>query len=163
MGLLDVLAQAMGSDDHSTAFKQVAQDAPPDVLSKGLAEAFRSERTPDIGSMVGQMFGQSSGQQQAGMLNEIINSLGPAVAATLGGGVLGKVLQPGQTQLTPAQASQLNPQEVQDVVNHAHEASPNIADQLADFYANHKGLVNTIGGLAASVAMMKMKDHMTGR
>ena len=163
MGLFDVLTQAMGSDDHASAFNQVAESAPLDVLTKGLAAAFRSDQTPDIGNMVGQMFGQSNGQQQAGMLNEIINALGPAVAATLGGGILGNVLQPGQNQVTPAQASQLSPQEVQDVVNHAHEVNPNIADQLAGFYANHKTLINTLGGLAASVAMMKMKDHMTGR
>ena len=164
MGLLDVLTQALGSNnDHATVFNQAAQEAPTDVLGKGLAAAFRSDQTPDIGSMVGQMFGQSNGSQQAGMLNELIKSLGPTVAATLGGGILGKYLNSGQGQLTPDQASQLSPQEVQDVVNHAHEVNPGVADQLGDFYANHKTLIHTIGGLAASIALMKMKDHMTGR
>ena len=49
------------------------------------------------------------------------------------------------------------------MVNHAHEVNPGVADQLGDFYANHKTLIHTIGGLAASIALMKMKDHMTGR
>ena len=162
MGLMDMLNQALGSGQQSTAqFDQVAQNAPKDVLAKGLAEAFRSEQTPDIGSMVGQLFGQSNGTQQAGMLNQLLATLGPSVMAGLGGGALGNVLKPGQTQITPDQASQLTPQQVQDVVNHANEVHPGVADQLGSFYAQHRGLINTLGGIAATVAMMKMKDHMS--
>ena len=52
---------------------------------------------------------------------------------------------------------------VQDVVNHANDAHPGVADQLGQFYAQHRGLINTLGGIAATVAMMKMKDHMSGQ
>ena len=162
MGLMDMLNQALGSGQQSAAqFDQVAQNAPPDVLAKGLSEAFKSNQTPDIGSMVGQLFGQSNGAQQAGMLNQLLATLGPSVMAGLGGGVLGNVLKPGQTQITPDQASQLTPQQVQDVVNHANEVHPGVADQLGAFYAQHRDLINTLGGIAATVAMMKMKDHMS--
>jgi hypothetical protein len=51
--------------------------------------------------MVGQMFGNSNGQQQAGMLNQILATLGPAAASALAGGVLGRALAPGSTQITP--------------------------------------------------------------
>jgi len=161
MGLLDILSQVVGgsavSGDH---FDQVAQNAPTDVLAGGLAHAFRSDQTPDIGSMVGQMFGNSNGQQQAGMLNQILATLGPAAASALAGGVLGRVMAPGSAQITPDQASQLSPQDVQDVVNHAHQTDPGIADQLAGFYAQHSGLIKTLGGAALAVAFAKMKDHV---
>jgi hypothetical protein len=163
MGLMDMLTQAMSGSSGTQQFGQVAQNAPGDVLAKGLSAAFASDQTPAIGSMVGHLFGQSNGAQQAGMLNQLIGALGPGVMAGLAGGVLGNVMSPGQTQITPEQASQLTPQQVQDVVNHANEVHPGVADQLGQFYAQHRGLINTLGGIAATVAMMKMKDHLSGR
>ena len=163
MGLMDMLTQAMSGGGGAQQFGQIAQNAPSDVLAKGLSAAFASEQTPAIGNMVGQLFGQSNGAQQAGMLNQLIGALGPSVMAGLAGGVLGRVMSPGQTQITPEQASQLTPQQVQDVVNHANEVHPGVADQLGQFYAQHRGLINTLGGIAATVAMMKMKDHMSGQ
>ena len=163
MGLMDMLNQALGNQQSaSQQFNQVAQTAPPDVLAKGVSEAFRSDQTPDIGTMVGQLFGQSNGAQQAGMLNQLLGTLGPGLMAGLGGGVLGSIMKPGQTQITPSQASQLSPEQVQDVVNHANDVHPGgVADQLGQFYAQHRGLINTLGGVAATVAMMKMKDHLS--
>ena len=162
MGLMDMLNQALGSQQGAPQFNQVAQNAPNDVLSKGLSAAFASDQTPDIGSMVSQLFGQSNGMQQAGMLNQLLGTLGPGVMAGLAGGALGSIMKPGQTQITPNQASQLSPQQVQDVVNHANDVHPGgVADQLGQFYAQHRGLINTLGGVAATVAMMKMKDHMS--
>lgn len=162
MGLLDILTQALNSGSVSDQHvDQVVQNAPTNVLAAGLASAFRSDQTPDIGQMVGQLFGNSNGQQQAGMLNQILATLGPAAAASLAGGVLGRAMSPGSSQLTPAQASQLSPQEVQQVVEHAHQTNPGIADELAGFYANHSGLIKTLGGAALAIAMAKMKDHVS--
>lgn len=161
MGLMDMLTQAMGGGSGAQQFDQVAQNAPNDVLAKGLSAAFASDQTPAIGNMVGQLFGQSNGAQQAGMLNQLLGALGPGVMAGLAGGVLGRVMSPGQTQITPQQASQLTPQQVQDVVNHANDVHPGVADQLGQFYAQHRGLINTLGGIAATVAMAKMKDHLS--
>jgi hypothetical protein len=163
MGILDTLSQALGGGNNSPQFDQIAQNAPTEVLAKGLAAAFGSEQTPAIGEMAGQLFGQSNSTQQAGMLNQLIGALGPTVMAGLAGGVLGKVMNPGQTQITPEQAQQLTPEQVQAVVNHANEVHPGVADQLGQFYAQHRGLINTLGGIAASVAMMKMKDHMSSQ
>jgi len=162
MGLLDILTQVVGggtvTDQH---VDQVVQNAPVNVVAAGLASAFRSDQTPDIGQMVGQLFGNSNGQQQAGMLNQILASLGPAAAASLAGGLLGRVMTPGSSQLTPAQASQLSPQDVQQIVEHAHQTQPGIADELAGFYANHAGLIKTLGGAALAIAMARMKDHVS--
>ena len=161
MGLFDTLMQAVGGGGNAPAFNQVADQAPTDVLAKGLAAAFGSDQTPAIGNMAGELFGQSNGVQKAGMLNQLMAALGPTVMSGLAGGVLGRILQPNQTQLTPEQAQQLSPQQVQDVVNHANEVHPGVADQLGQFYAQHRGLINTLGGIAATVALMKMKDHMS--
>jgi hypothetical protein len=158
-----MLTQAVGGGNAAPQFDQIAQNAPSDVLAKGLSAAFASDQTPAIGSMVGQLFGQSNGAQQAGMLNQLMGALGPAVMAGLAGGVLGKVMSPGQTQITPEQAAQLTPEQVEAVVNHANEVHPGVADQLGSFYAQHKGLINTLGGIAATVALMKMKDHLSGQ
>ena len=163
MGLLDLLAQAVGGANPAQQFGQVTQDAPSDVLAKGLSAAFGSDQTPAIGNMVGQLFGQSNGSQQAGMLNQLMGALGPMAMASLAGGVLGNVMRPGQSQITPDQAAQLSPNQVEALVNHANEAHPGIADQLGGFYAQHRGLVNTLGGLAATIAMSKMKDHLTNQ
>jgi hypothetical protein len=163
MGLMDMVTQALSGGGGAQQFDQVAQNAPSDVLAKGLSAAFASNQTPAIGNMVGQLFGQSNGAQQAGMLNQLIGALGPGVMAGLAGGALGRVMSPGQTQITPEQASQLTPQQVQDVVNHANEVHPGVADQLGQFYAQHRSLINTLGGIAATVAMMKMKDHLSGQ
>lgn len=163
MGLLDTLVEAVSGGGNSQQFNQIAQDAPTDVLAKGLSAAFGSDQTPAIGNMAAQLFGQSDGAQKAGMLNQLMGALGPTVMAGLAGGVLGKVMSPGQTQITPDQAQQLTPQQVQDVVNHANEVHPGVADHLGQFYAQHRGLINTLGGIAATVAMMKMKDHMANQ
>lgn len=162
MGLMDILNQVMASGNASDQhFDQVANAVPGNVLAGGLAAAFRSDQTPSIGSMVGQLFGNSNGGQQAGMLNQILATLGPAAAASLAGGVLSRAMTPGSNQITPAQASQLTPQQVQDVVEHAHQNDPGIADQLGSFYAQHSGLIKTLGGAALAIAMVKMKDHVS--
>jgi hypothetical protein len=84
-----------------------------------------------------------------------------AAAASLAGGVLGRIMAPGRSQITPDQASKLTPQQVQDVVEHAHQTNPGIADELAGFYALHSGLIKTLGGAALAIAMAKMKDHLS--
>lgn len=161
MGLMDMLNQALGNQQGAPQFSDIAQSAPNDALAKGLSAAFASDQTPAIGNMVSQLFGQSSGAQQAGMLNQLLGTLGPGLMAGLAGGALAGVMRPGQTQITPDQAAKLTPQQVQDVVNHASDVHPGVADQLGAFYAQHRSLINTLGGVAATVAMMKMKDHMS--
>ena len=168
MGLLDTLSQMVANAgasgnvaDHE--FDQVAQQAPTDVLSHALSGAFSSNETPPMGQMVGQLFGNSNGQQQSGLLNQLLATLGPAAAAALAGGALGRVMSPGATQVTPEQAAKMTPDQVQAVVTHANETHPGIADQLGNFYAQHSGLIKTLGGAAMLIAMTKMKDHLAQR
>jgi hypothetical protein len=164
MSLLDILTQALNTKQvKDDQFDQVTHHATNDQLGAGVAEAFRSDQTPPMAEMVSSMFGKSNPQQQAGALNQIISALGPMVVAGLASGALAKVLKPGQTQITPEQASQLSPTQVRDVVAEAQAKKPEIADQMGQFYANHSGLVKTLGGAALLIALAKMKQHMDQR
>lgn len=165
MALLDILTQALANGGTPTPdhFEQASRHATPDVLGDALAAAFRSDQTPPFSDMVGQLFGQSSGGQQAGMLNQILASLGPVALSGVAGGVLGKMLSPGATQLSPAQASQLSPGQVSEIAAQAERQQPGIVDQLGRFYAEHPTLVKTVGGAALAIALSKLKDHVTSQ
>ena len=162
MGLLDILQSALTANTHpEQQFDQVTQHASTDEIGAGLAGAMRSDQTPPFGEMVDNLFCQSSSSQQAGVLNQILATLGPAAAAAVAGGVLGKILSPGQTQLSPEQASQLTPTQVTEIAAHAEQSQPGIVDQVSQFYAQHSGLIKVLGGGALMVALAKMKDNAT--
>ncbi|CAA2108753.1 hypothetical protein [Variovorax paradoxus] len=161
MGLLDILQQAIGHDDATAHLDQVAQHASAGELGAGLAAAMRSDGTPPFGDTVGQLFGRSSSAQQAGVLNQILATLGPAAASALAGGVLGRMLQPGQTQVTPDQASQLSPAQVTEIATHAEQQHAGVIDEVSRFYAQHSGLIKTLGGAAIAIALAKMKENAT--
>lgn len=67
-------------------FDEVSRQADPDMLEHGFNHAFRSDQTPPFGNMMGQMFGQADSGQRAGMLNQLIGALGPAVLGSMLGG-----------------------------------------------------------------------------
>ena len=162
MGLLDILQQAIGGNGSPEAhLDKVTQQASTDEVGAGLAAAMRSDQTPPFGDMVGKLFGQSSPQQQAGVLNQILATLGPAAASALAGGVLGRMLQPGQTQVTPDQASQLSPAQVTEIAAHAEQQHAGLIDEVSRFYAQHSGLIKTLGGAAIAIALAKMKENAT--
>ncbi|MDF3838373.1 hypothetical protein P3W85_36400 [Cupriavidus basilensis] len=164
MSLMDFLqsaATALGGTPEQQV-DHIAQNAPAGALGEVLASAFRSDQTPAFGNMVGELFGQSSGAQQAGMLNQLLATLGPAVLSGAAGGALGNLLQPGATQVTPEQASQLTPAQVQEIAAHAEQAHPGVVDQIAGFYAQHPTLVKTIGGAALAIALAKFKESQQG-
>ena len=162
------------SQDPQTHYGQVAQNASTDLLSQGLAAAFRSDATPAFGKMAGHLFGQSNPNQQAGMLNQLIAGLGPVVLASLmkgsggsggsGGSTLGNILaqltggNPSAT-ITPAQASTLSPDQVQVIADQAEKHDPSIIDAISNFYAEHPTLVKTLGSAALSIALAKMAEH----
>ncbi len=188
MSILDILSQALATNAPDQHFDKVVANAPANELGKGVAEAFRSDKTPDMGQMVGQLFGNSTGSQQAGMLNQVIASLGPAAIAAIAGGVLGRMMQPSATptqtqlpqqapqtpqilqgelaapvQITPAQASTLSVDQVKEIVNTAGQQNPSLADQLGNYYAEHSGLIKTLGAAALAITMARMKNNMENK
>ena len=169
MGLMDILQSALagsGAANGANAeqhFDQVTQHASTNELGAGLAGAMRSDQTPPFGDMVGKLFGQSSSAQQAGVLNQILATLGPAAASAIAGGALGRILSPGQAQVTPDQASQLSPAQVTEIAAHAEQAHPGVVDQVSQFYAQHSGLIKMLGSAALMVTLAKMKENATTR
>lgn len=148
-------------------FDRVAQNAPPDVLARGVTGALRSDQTPPFPQMVSQMFGQSNPNQRAGMLNQLLATLGPTVLASLanrGGGLggLGGLFGGGNapTQVTPEQASQVSPEEVRELAEKAEQENPSIVDRMGDFYAQNPTLVKAIGGAALAIALGHMAQNM---
>ena len=152
------------SADATRHFDQVAQTAPPEVVGQGISDALRSDQTPPLGQMVRDMFSNANPQQQAGMLNQILGSINPGVLSSFGGvlGSLAGQAAGGPMQITPQQASQLSPQQVEDLANHAEQHGTGIFDRLGSFYAQHPQLVKTLGTAALTIALAKMTDRTRG-
>lgn len=168
MGILDslndVLQNYSGGQNQNSAnavehFDQVAQAAPHSVIAEGLAAAFRSDQTPAFGNLVGNLFGQSSGEQKAGILNQLLASVGPGVLAQLGGGALTGLLGRAGQQITPDQAQTVSPEVVQQLATHAEKTDPSIVDRASAFYAQHSTLVKTLGGAALTIALAKVAER----
>jgi len=150
------------SADASAHFDQVAQHASPEVMGQGISDALRSDQTPPLGQMVSSIFSNANPQQQAGMLNQILGSLNPGALTSLGGVLGGLASQAGggHVQITPQQASEISPSQVQDLANHAEQHSPGVFDKLGSFYAEHPQLVKTLGSAVATIALAKIANRM---
>jgi hypothetical protein len=159
MGLLDILQSALSAKGDGLPTDQVTQTASSASLGAGLADAMHSDQTPPFGDFVSQLFGNSSSGQQAGLLNQLLATLGPAALSGVAGGVLGKLMAPGQTQLTPEQAAQVSPEDAAAIASHAETQQPGIVDQVAQFYSQHASLINTLGAAALAFTAARVKDH----
>jgi hypothetical protein len=151
--------------DAANHYEQVAQNASPELVSQGLSEAFRSNQTPPFGQMVGQMFGQANPQQQAGMLSQLLSGLAPGALAALTAsgalsGLAGQLTGGSTAAISPQQAAQLTPDQVQQIAEHAQQHNPGIVDQMSGFYAQHSGLVKTLGSAALTIALAKIANGM---
>jgi len=137
-------------------FAQVAQHAPSTVVAQGVTEAFRSDQTPPFAQMVSQLFGRSDPTQRAGLLNQLLAHVNPAMLTSLAGSI-GSFLTPGsQPQVTPQQAEQITPAQVEEIAGTAEQHNPGIVDRIGSFYAEHPTLVKALGGVALAIVMGKM-------
>jgi hypothetical protein len=141
-----------GDPEH---FDRAAQAAPRDALAGGLADAFRANDTPAFPQMLTQLFQQSNGEQRAGILNQIISVLGPALAGQAAGGALSGILSRGG-QVTPQDAERVPAEEVERVAAKAEQKNPSIVDQVSEFYSEHPGIVKTLGGAALAIVMARI-------
>jgi hypothetical protein len=167
MGILDILQQYSDparapTDRAEEHFDQVARQSSPQDLGNGVAAAFRSDATPPFGQMIGNLFGRSDPQQRAGILNQIIQSVGAGGLSSIAGGVLGRVLGGGAGSgnsaptITPEQASQISPADASAIAEHAEKRDPTIMDRAGEFYAQHPDLVKGLGAAALAIALGRM-------
>ena len=163
MGLLDILQQyanpSAGGPATASHFEQAAQQVSPQDLGNSIAAAFRSDATPAFGQMIGDLFAKSDPSQRAGILNQIVQSVGGAGGlASMASGVLGRVLGPAAAaptppQITPEQASQVSPADAGALATHAQQQDGSIVDMAASFYAQHPALVKSLGASALAIAL----------
>jgi hypothetical protein len=137
-------------------FPQAAQNAPRGAVAQGVTEALRSDQTPPFAQMVSQMFGRSDPQQRAGMLNQLLSNVSPAMLTALAGGIGNLFGQNGQPQVTPEQAEKITPQQVEEIASTAEQHNPGIVDRIGDFYAEHPQLVQALGGAALAIVLGKI-------
>jgi len=169
MGLLDQLGQlanqfktGQATDDevHST-YDRVAHELPQGDLSNGISHVFNSPETPPFEQMLSNLFNNSNATQKAGLLNQILRALGPNAGQLLAqaglGGLAASAASGGENvQVTPQEAQQVSPQDVQVLAQKAATKNPTIVDQAASFYAQHPTLVKSIGAGALALLMSRM-------
>ena len=167
MDIADILKQyADRPTDTQTDFDEVARGAPRDLLGNGIAQAFRSEQTPDFGNMIGSLFGGSNPQQRAGLLGQLISAVGPAVLSSIAGGSLGRMFQGGGAasgrppQVTPDDVIDMTPDQVREVATAAEKNDPGIMDRIGAYYAEHPEVVKVLGGTALAIALGQMAKGM---
>jgi len=168
MGILDSLndvlknytsGQTQNAEQAAEHYDQVAEAAPHNVIADGLAAAFRSDQTPAFGNLVGNLFNNSSAEQKAGILNQLVASVGPGVLSQIAGSALSTRLSGTESrQITPDQAQQVPPELVQQLATHAEKSDPTIVNKASAFYAQHPTLVKTLGGAALTVALAKVAE-----
>ena len=163
MGIMDVLGRYAHANERPSPqvmddFDEVSQQAPHEMMSAGLADAFRSDATPPFEQMVGSLFGRSDPHQRAGVLNEILGSLGGTSGGALSGGVLGGLLRHAGAgrSISPEDAQQVPPADVEAAAREAARNDPGIVERLSRFYAQHPQLVMGLGQAALSIAMSGM-------
>jgi hypothetical protein len=128
-------------------------------LADALSNAFRSAETPPFAQMLSTLFSNSSPDQRAGILNQLLSSVGPGLLASGGLGSLAGLLHGGGAQVTPEQASQVSPEAVKQIAEHAEKQNPSIVDKVSQFYAQHPTLVQALG--AGSLALIM--SHLSRR
>jgi hypothetical protein len=141
-------------EDPHQDFDEVARHAPPEEVAGGLSQAFRSDRTPAFPEMVSNLFRNSDPNQRAGLLNRLLAGIGPGALAGLPGGLAG--LLGGRGEVTPQQANQISPDQVQVIASHAEKQNPSVVDQVSSFYSQHPQVVKALGGLALTIALQHM-------
>jgi len=165
MGLMDILQQyATRPTDTHQDFDEVVQQVPPEVLGDGLAQAMRSDRTPPFGDMVGQLFGNSNAQQRAGLLTQLIRSIGPGALASIAGGVLGRLGQSAgggaQAQVSPSDVGSVTPEQAREIATEAEKKDPGVMDKVGAYYAQHPDVFKALGGAALAIALGQMANRM---
>jgi hypothetical protein len=109
--------------------------------------------------MVSNLFANSNPDQRAGILSHLLGAVGPQGLGSLALGSLGGLLRGTNANVSPAQANQVSPEDVQLLAAHAEQQNPSIIDHASQFYSQHPKLVQALG--AGSLAMIM--SHLSRR
>src|SRR5262249_30230400 len=110
--------------------------APPNAVAGGISQAFRSDQTPPFPEMLANLFSHCDPNQRAGVLNQLLSSIGPGTLTALPGmASLSSLFRGGC--IRPEQAGQVSPGQVQQMAAHAERENPSVVDQISSFYAQY--------------------------
>jgi hypothetical protein len=140
-------------------YQRAAEAVPSSHLADALSEAFRSRETPPFSQMISNLFANSSPDQRAGILNHLLGAAGPRVLGSLALGSLGGLVRGTNANVSPEQAKQISPEDVQLLAAHAEQQNPSIIDHAGQFYSQHPQLVQALG--AGSMALIM--SHLSRR
>jgi len=153
MSLMDILSPyANRPTSTEEDFDEVAKQLSPGALGDGIAHAFRSDKTPAFGEMVGRLFGGSNPSLRAGLLNQLIAAAGPAIFGKLGS-LLGNRSANASPSISEADAQRISPEQVSEIAQHAEKANPGVMDQIGNLYAKNPEVVKMLGGAALAIAL----------
>lgn len=141
-------------------FDQAAQNAPQDTLAEGISEAFRSDQTAPFHQMISQLYANGNPQQRQQLLSQLVSAAGqsgaPASGSPLSG--LANLFKGGGANITPTQAQQTTPQQVEQLAQHVNNQNPSAIDQMGGFFSQHPAWIKTLGAGALTVALAKMAE-----
>jgi len=170
-GLGNILQQYCGGGqpqgDVNEHFDQVAGAVPSSSIASGLAAALGGGGG-NFGQMVSQMFNSGApGDHQSNVLNTMLSTAGPEVLQSFLGqnpnsalaGILGSFTGGGQAQVTPDQAAQIPPEEVQALANHVQQNNPSIVDRVSEVYAEHPTAIKALGAMALTMAVRHIANR----
>lgn len=158
MSVMDILKSYLErpTDTHQD-FDEVSRQVPSEALAGGIADAFRSNQTPDFGQMVSSLFSGSNSQQRTGLLQQLASALGPTLLANVAGGLLGRLGRGAAGE--PHAADNVSPEQVREIAAAAEKQDPSVMDRIGAYYAQHPEVVKVLGGTALAVAL----GHIAGR
>ena len=170
MNVMDILkSYADRPTDTQEDFDEVSRQVPADDLGRGIAESFRSDRTPDFGSMAASLFGGSNPQQRAGLLGQLIRAVGPSVLSSVVNGAFGRMSQgraaSAQSQSAPTDVSsddvgQISANQVSEIATAAQKEDPSVLDRVGAFYAQHPEVVKVLGGAALAITLGQLANRL---
>ena len=140
-------------------YQQAAEAVPSSHLADALGEVFRSGETPPFGQMLSSLFANSNADQRAGILNHLLSAVGPSALGSLALGSLGGLTRGTNANVSPSQANQVSPDDVQKLAAQAEKQNPGIIDHASQFYSQHPKLVQALG--AGSLALIM--SHLSKR
>jgi len=166
-GIGDLLKQYEGgaapAGNPAEHFDQVAQSLPTSSVAGGLAQALGSAGSGGFGQMASQLFANGNSGAQVGMLGSLLATAGPEVLAKFSqsypNSPLTSMLQQGQTSVTPEQAANVDPGEVQALAEHVHSQNPGIVGEISNIYAEHPAAIKALGAAALAMAMKHISEN----
>lgn len=164
-GTVDTTAAQVSVPDPHRDFAEVASQMPAETVGSGIAAAFKSDKTPDFADMAAGLFGGSNPQQRAGLLGQLLQSVGPGLLSSVAGGAFGRMLggspstRATQTNVNAGQTDQISPDQVRDVAAAAVKQDPSVMDRVGAYYGQHPEIVKVLGGAALAIAL----GHMAKR